>query len=874
MADVAAVTLAMWDEVLGERARQLVCEGLALERSQAGRWVAFVAGCHDLGKCSRNFQGMLDGWKERLTGTGMTGIEKQAEPRHGTVTSAFLPPMLEERYAMERALAIKLSTVTGGHHGRFEVARPDHEGPRIGEGRGQSEAPLWAGARSAIVDELSDVLDVLDPAPSPLTNRAAIVLAGLISVADWIGSDESFFPYSPGDADDLAAYFAYAQGRAGAALKGLHWKDWVAPPPGRRFAELFPFPPNALQDAMDNAVPDDAGLVIVEAPMGDGKTEAAFLKADRWNAAGARGLYVALPTQATANQMHGRLAAMLRKLYSEDDVNLVLAHGGAAFVENDDVQLLPTNIDGHDEEATVGAGEWFVKGNKRRLLAPYAVGTIDQSLLAVLQVKHVFVRLFALAGKAVIIDEVHAYDAYMNTLLERLLEWLGALDSPVVLLSATLPKSRRQSLMKAYLAGQQGVPPETIASGGWTDARYPRITWTGGYRVEAAHVEASERSRRVLQLKYVEDDACKVRELLLSKLASGGCAAVICNTVKCAQEMYTALATSFGEHELGLFHARFVQEDRQRIEDECLQRFGPPSDGEPTDRPRPRYVLVATQVIEQSLDLDFDVMVSDPAPADLLLQRSGRMQRHAREWRPGPPELHIRWPEEQDGAPRFDGGTATVYDEHILLRTWLALRDRDQVAIPDDVETLIEQVYGDGHLPGDATATLRDMWHRTLEKMEESVGHERREAGDRRLRPPDEATLLPEYTPKDQLEEDSPELHTQLQALTRLTEPSVRVILLPHDSPLIPTGTAALSRDRVRQLLKRSVSVSDRRGYEALMANDQDPPNLPKSFTASPALWEYRMVVLDADGEKTINGATFRYDEALGLSVRKPVLTP
>ena len=266
----------------------------------------------------------------------------------------------------------------------------------------------------------------------------------------------------------------------------------------------------------------------------------------------ARGFYLALPTQATANQMHGRVVDFLRNAFTApiavgEDVNLVLAHGGAWLR---DLERLPKGV--YDEDGprpgAVGAGEWFLSA-KRSLLAPYGVGTIDQALMAVHQVKHVFVRLYGLAGKAVVIDEVHAYDTYMTGLLERLLEWLGALGSPVVLLSATLPTGRRLKLAEAYarVRGDVATEGEPVATS------YPRMTWLEGGKVCADSFEAADRSKRSLKLNKIGDSEDAVRDLLLKELDGGGCAVVICNTVGRAQEMYRALQGSFEPKELGLF---------------------------------------------------------------------------------------------------------------------------------------------------------------------------------------------------------------------------------------------------------------------------------------------------------------------------------
>ena len=219
----------------------------------------------------------------------------------------------------------------------------------------------------------------------------------------------------------------------------------------------------------------------------------------------------------------------------------------------------------------MGAGEWFTY-RKRGLLAPFGVGTVDQALLSVLQVKHGFVRLFGLAGKTVVVDEVHAYDAYMTTLLERLLEWLAALNSPVVLLSATLPIVKRQALVNAYLNGL-GRPPEAELP----NEAYPRMTWTGAGGVRVRTGETAPATRRRLGLRWLPFGVEGLPAHLLDQLRDGGCAAVICNTVNRAQEVYASLRDSYAvlpeqeRPDLDLFHVRFLFKDRQEREERCVR---------------------------------------------------------------------------------------------------------------------------------------------------------------------------------------------------------------------------------------------------------------------------------------------------------------
>ena len=869
MADVAAVALSLWDECLPKGAKREIAVGLALTDREARVWVAFLAGLHDLGKASRPFQKKDGNHAVRLADSGLGANSNCNDPGHGIVTAAQLPALLE-RLGVKPPLARRLSTVLGGHHGVFPLLTSGSgEGRNIAEHDREVRA-RWDAVRQELFDELARVLEVGPEPTGALGNAAVMLLGGFVSIADWIGSieDEGFFEYSPEGADDLTSYFEHSRAIAQRALKTLHWDAY----PGskrRTFEEAFKNAPRPLQARAESLRKPGATppFVVIEAPMGEGKTEAALHVLEGWAADGAaRGFYLALPTQATANQMYGRVEQFLRGAFETEvaagsDVNVVLAHGGAWL--RDDLDHLPAGVfddNGRAGSGTVGAGEWFLS-RKRTLLAPYGVGTVDQALMAVLQVKHVFVRLFGLAGKAVVIDEVHAYDTYMTGLLERLLEWLGALDSPVIMLSATLPTGRRLRLAEAYRRGQGLDANKDEAA----PTAYPRITWLEGGNVRAESFAAAERSKRSLKLDRILDSPEAVRDLLRAELENGGCAVVVCNTVARAQEMYRALCAEF-EGEIGLFHARFLAKDRKRIEEQCLAMFGP-LDAKDRNRPT-RYVLVATQVVEQSLDVDLDVMVTDFAPVDLLLQRSGRLQRHERPGRTGgPPVLHIRWPGDSGGAlPTFDQASTYVYDEHILLRTWHALRQPDEIAIPGTVQELVDGVYReDEGVPEGAGEELAAKWRETWGAMQKKKDRETREARERTVRTP--AGSIAEDPSDFQRfcrEEDSPELHPALQAMTRLAEPSVDVVILPEDSPLAPKGSQPPNRATVKELMLNSITVSSRMAVPVLFKLA-----VPPAFAASPALCRHRLLILDGNGEALVDGLRFSYDPIVGLEVTR-----
>src|SRR5690606_34797725 len=354
-----------------------------------------------------------------------------------------------------------------GHHGFFPARFSDANGLRIGEA-GAEARQVWESLRLEHVRALAHLTGARPGAirATSLSNAMAMVLAGFVSVADWIGSIDTpgFFRYKPEGAADLAAYQEEARCIAKKALETLGWLHEPRPAEVRSFRDLFPWKPRGLQEVVEqHVVPDTPSLVIVEAPMGEGKTEAALLLADAWAARGWRGAYIALPTQATANQLHRRTTEFLARVFPGSKINLQLVHGGLVF---DDHGIEPGRVEDPDdpERGAVAAAEWFLS-RKRSLLGFWGVGPVEQALIAGLRVKHVFVRLFGLAGKPAIVDEVHAYDTYMTGLLERLLEWLAALGSPVVLLSATLPTARRRHLMEAYQRGlgEPGLADDSTA---------------------------------------------------------------------------------------------------------------------------------------------------------------------------------------------------------------------------------------------------------------------------------------------------------------------------------------------------------------------------------------------------------------------------
>ena len=363
----------------------------------------------------------------------------------------------------------------------------------------------------------------------------------------------------------------------------------------------------------------EGGLTLIEAPTGSGKTEAALAYAWRLLASGrVESIVFALPTQATANAMFKRLEKASTKLF-DDHPNLLLAHGSAKF--NEDFLRLSVQEEHIDyENSWAQCSAWLSQSRKRAFLGQIGVCTIDQVLISVLPVRHRFIRGFGLGRSLLVVDEVHAYDTYMYGLLEAVLKEQQTVGGSVVLLSATLPDCQRQELFRAWdsnlssqLKSSQSVLPEST---------YPLISQVTSRKFETYELadEHLPEGREVLIEPFIVRECFPSDELLtrICKAAEGGAnVAVICNLVDHAQQLYTTLA-HISSVPVMLFHSRFTLHDRQAIEAMLSERFGFSA------TPMGGAILVATQVVEQSLDVDFDWMVTQLCPADLLFQRLGR----------------------------------------------------------------------------------------------------------------------------------------------------------------------------------------------------------------------------------------------------------
>ena len=538
--------------------------------------------------------------------------------------------------------------VAAVHHGGIrEKISPTDTGTVYG-------GPLWSKEREMLIQEMTSNYPV--PSPMNLSPWERDFIAGMVTLADWIGSDETFFPPDQ------------SLGRKGAtqaAQNALKACGLTQPKirPGLSFQELFGFPPYDTQDTFAKAVTGH-GIYVLEAPMGMGKTEAALYAAYTLISKGeANGFFFGLPTRLTSDRVFQRVQDFLNRI-SVGNHTPKLVHGTAWLSEY---------LIGGEDLAPGNA--WFTP-RKRALLHPFVVGTIDQALMAVLRIKHHFVRTFALAGKVIILDEVHSYDGYTGTFLDTLTQALSDLGATVIILSATLTAQRRAAFFTE-------TTPKEIPN-------YPLITGPD------TSIAAPPPPSTILEVSFHDLDSAGVADIAVTTAQTGQCVLCIANTVAQAQGWHDKIQASMnqGNFQIGLLHSKFPVFQRSEIEDLWMNRLGKKG-----ERPK-GCILIATQVVEQSVDIDADFLITELAPTDMLLQRMGRLWRHARPYRPcKTPKTWIIVP---DLTPARDTealyellglANAKVYSPWVLYRTWQVWRNKSTIQLPAHIRELLESTY-------------------------------------------------------------------------------------------------------------------------------------------------------------------------------------
>jgi CRISPR-associated endonuclease/helicase Cas3 len=745
--------------------------------------LAVLAFLHDLGKCNWGFQAKADPRARETAGHVLEALALLYEPK----LQALWPPAWEE---LITDIAGGFQGEDGEQAGQMLFASISHHGWPVSlddyRNQGADRDPLkWWHVREgydpiAALAELSEAARRAFPAAFawnvPKIDATPALqqrFSGLVMLADWIGSDTQFFPYRASPDEERKVFAEAAAERALAAIGLFPPKERHAKP----FKETFTFPPTPLQEklAQELEISDDTRLVLVESDTGSGKTEAALAWFLRLYAAGkVDGLYFALPTRVAARELYLRVLRAVEAAFPVENRPgpVLLAAPSYVKVDGEELPSLLTDPTGTlwDDEQNAWRRErlWSAARPKRFLAAPVAVGTIDQALLSVLQVKHSLLRSVCLDRHLLVVDEVHASDPYMREVLRALLGGHLQRGGWALLLSATLG----EAAAAPYFERECQPLPEAIAR------PYPLITT----RSEEIPIPATRTREVAVALSPTLTDAAALLPHLIDALTRGARVLVVCNTVARANALFRAVEEALAEKRSDLLpalfalegvgcphHGRFAREDRERLDSAVTATLG-------KGLPAGARLLIGTQTLEQSLDIDADWLVTDLAPMDVLIQRFGRLHRHSDRPRPEGfecPQALVRVPEkdlaaylDRQGVLRAPAGLGVVYaDGRVLQLTWQSFAKNPRLRLPIEARARIENTSHP-----EAFATLPEVWRHHAENL---LGEELT-----KIRQATRATL-----------EEKPfgELHypdKSERAVTRLADPTLDIPLAqPTRSP-------------------------------------------------------------------------------------------
>ena len=698
------------------------------DKEQAALWFAYFLAWHDIGKFANGFQKLFKHNNPQLVSADPS---KRYFSKHDSLgywlwreSLLFNPEIQLEKYnrKIENLYDIWLLIMTG-HHGK-----PPELNIKGNLSFNQKDKKS-ASDYIQTINQLFTQDNKLQPYPKFFFNKAhqeklkqiSWLIAALAVISDCLGSNEQLFSFI-WQVMPLTEYWQnHAIIQAEKAITTLPKSSPVAP--FKNVKSLFPFieKPTPLQAHALTCQLSKKGpeLFIMEDVTGSGKTEASMILASRlMSDQKAKGIYIGLPTMATANAIYQRTANVYEQLYQVGShPSLVLAHG-ASYMNPNFTQSILTK-DGiiqqkyPKEEQFISAEckEWFVDTRKKALLAEVGVGTLDQALMAIMPFKHQSLRLLGLRHKLLILDEVHAYDSYMVKLLEALLHYHALQGGCAIILTATLPDFLREKLLNAFYRGLTNSQQDLSLK---QPLPFPLITQLNYHGLTVQPIDTREDVKREVKIDWITDVQAGINQIQQA-IEKGKIICWIKNSVADAIDLYQQLQLTLNidtDHIL-LFHSRFAFCDRLEIEEKALTWAGKISNNEI----RQAKVIIATQVIEQSLDLDFDEMISDIAPIDLLIQRAGRLQRHVRdkhgnikpynkhaqaEDERDPPVLTVFAPPWQDDPkknwltnPAFHN-TSYVYPNHAYL--WLTqkiLIQQKSIKMPQDARLLIDSVYAE-----------------------------------------------------------------------------------------------------------------------------------------------------------------------------------
>ncbi|MBR3242459.1 MAG: CRISPR-associated helicase Cas3' [Parasporobacterium sp.] len=893
--DTMNVSRWLWMNWLSDSQRQFCIKSISpADEETASNLAAFLGAIHDIGKATPAFQiqkgynnssDLDDTLLEKLERTGFSGISSLAltDPRktHHSIAGEYL---------LKKEFQVKddIGSIVGGHHGKpvddpFSIDAQSAYPANYYQSEDSSSNiySKWKNVHQTIFQWALEKSGFSNVGMLPeISLPAQVLYSGLLIMADWIASNSDYFPLI--DIDTESVSDVAVRYRNGIISWDGNLPIQIQSYPGMEnlFENRFGFEPRDFQKTAYRTVSQikNPGIIILEAPMGLGKTETALAAVEMVSAkTGSSGLFFGLPTQATSNSMFGRVYEWLENVTSEYEKkqSLRLSHGKAALLSHGKAAMNKDenefrsksspkgiNIDDKDD-GSVYVNEWF-SGRKKAALDDFVVGTVDGFLLAALKQKHLALRHLGLSKKVVVIDEVHAYDTYMQQYLEEAIQWMGAYGTPVILASATLPKEMRKNLIAAYLKGRGKKKRDIQFPEALFGNSYPQISYTDGEEVKV-QTEFSLMKDKTVHVNSLDEE--RLQELLEELIRDGGVVGIIVNTVKKAQKLGKECKEHFGESNVDILHSAFIATDRVKKETDLINKIG--KQGKRPDR----RIIIGTQVIEQSLDIDFDVLITELCPVDLLLQRIGRLQRHdiQRPAKLREPDVYVTGINDQ---LEFDKGSEYVYGKYFLIRTQYFLPK--EIKIPSDISVLIDKVYGNEEL--ELEKEQYNIYRESLEQMKVQQKNKSDKALTFRIQKPQRTIKSDKYNLISWLKDpDQSNSEETAAAQVRDIRETIEVVAVKG----IDNGYGTFEKEEdiserisepqiAKELAKQTIRLPNyvtlRKGiWETIQELEKYNQKYLPDWQKQPWLKGSLGIIFDEDGHYEINGIHLKYDKKYGL---------
>lgn len=857
---------------LSEGERRTMYQDLPDEELQP--LVNFLGFMHDFGKATPVFQlkksyinsdDLDHELIEKLVLHGFKDLDECHLSNPGKTPHPVAGEALLESYGVNQSIG----AIIGGHHGVPQKCSPlqqlsNNSGNYFQKDKDPQIQAVWKSVQAEIFEYGLNLVGYKQAEDIPAVSQpTTVILEGLLIMADWLASTEylengqPLFPLIPLDEglEDLDAENRFEKGITAWAKNNDDWDPQQVLSVDSYYQKRWNFSPRPIQKKMSEQIGKaiDPGMIIIEAPMGIGKTEIALTAAEQLaNKKNENGLFMGLPTQATTDAMFNRVSNWLSEVAEEEDevLDIKLMHAKAQF--NPDYVHFPHATDIDDDSKGIAVNSWF--SGKKSILNNFTVGTIDNLLLMGLKQRHLFLKHLAFSGKVVIIDETHAYDVYMSSYLKKALEWLGAYHVPVVALSATLPLAKRNELLSAYAKGRLGKRKLSGDSNWKTNISYPLLSILDGDKVvQDDNYPVTKDDLKTVQIKRLNADEDQIISKTCSLIDHGGIAGVIVNTVKEAQKLAALVPDDIP---CLLLHSAFLATDRSKLEQKLQKLIG--KNGQ---RPH-KLIVIGTQVLEQSLDIDFDVLLTEIAPMDLVIQRIGRLHRH-----------HISRPEKLEqptvyllGAETFgeySDADEAIYGKYLLTKTDHFLNNAIQ--LPVDIPKSVQAVYSP-----ETDDEVKDI-KQTAAEFKDELGRLRQKAKAFQIdHPKPKKTLLGWL---GQALNDIDKNEVKAQAAVRDIKETIEVVLLQKraDEFYLLDGSK-YSENSTKKVAQQLIRLPAGTTPNIAKCINELETSTQKCF----ADWENDVwlrgslaFVLDENCTKSFNGWHFTYSQQLGLTYEK-----